>query len=255
MPQSQHVFLVAIGGPSLLGKTSIAQELHNLLPNAKIVHQDDFFFPENQLPIDEATGYKNWDCSEAIDFLRFNNYLALVKANTLDQIDSIVSREPRLQLRLDESATLALACKVNVLVMMAAIRDLPDRVLLVDGFMLFHDSKVSSLFDLRIFVYADKKTLYKRRTERGAYLTDCGEWNDPPEYFEKIVWPLYVKSHGDFFNGNDPNRTVNDAVCRERNVVALQSDNDTLLLQLVESSLDAILTRLLVRHTITSEQC
>lgn len=30
-----------------------------------------------------------------------------------------------------------------------------------------------------------------------------GVWNDPPGYFDNIVWPGYVKAHSSLFSGGD----------------------------------------------------
>ena len=28
-------------------------------------------------------------------------------------------------------------------------------------------------------------------------------WHDPPQYWEKVVWPAYVRAHEDMFEGKD----------------------------------------------------
>lgn len=33
-----------------------------------------------------------------------------------------------------------------------------------------------------------------------------GVWVDPPQYFDKIVWPGYVKAHADIFDSGDVER-------------------------------------------------
>ena len=42
-----------------------------------------------------------------------------------------------------------------------------------------------------------------RREARNGYVTLEGFWEDPPDYFDKIVWPNYVEEHHCLFkNGN-----------------------------------------------------
>ncbi|KAG1471876.1 hypothetical protein G6F56_001863 [Rhizopus delemar] len=36
-------------------------------------------------------------------------------------------------------------------------------------------------------------TLKSRREERQGYHTEGGYWIDPPGYFDKIVWPEYLR--------------------------------------------------------------
>ncbi|WWC91858.1 uncharacterized protein L201_006805 [Kwoniella dendrophila CBS 6074] len=62
---------------------------------------------------------------------------------------------------------------------------------IVDGFVLYWD---------KIFLRVPYDTLKARRDERQVYvLQHGGVWVDPPGYFEKIVWPGYVKAHSSIF--------------------------------------------------------
>ncbi|CAO3650720.1 unnamed protein product [Cunninghamella blakesleeana] len=67
--------------------------------------------------------------------------------------------------------------------------------LIVDGFMLLSDPQVYELLDYRVFVTASYATLKKRREERQGYHTLEGYWVDPPNYFDYIVWPEFLKQH------------------------------------------------------------
>lgn len=67
---------------------------------------------------------------------------------------------------------------------------------------------------------ATRELLKRRREERQTYVTQgmiCDSltckvgklilggdvWVDPPNYFDQIVWPAYVKAHRDVFKGGD----------------------------------------------------
>lgn len=233
------VYLVAIGGPSLLGKTSITQSLRSVLPAATIVHQDDFYFPTPQLPIDKETGYQNWDCSDAIDFDRLLLYLKLLKENGLADA-SIPSREPPLLLALGKHQIAEFRDILHRLKIGRDVCDCNVTIVLVDGFMLLNEPRIRNLFDVRLFVYASRRTLYKRRTERGTYITDVGDWEDPPDYFDKIVWPSYESSHGFLFDSRDPDKTINSAVTENLRIVPLSSES-TSIQKLVSQALDVII--------------
>lgn len=67
------------------------------------------------------------------------------------------------------------------------------RLVLVEGILIF-DQSVLDLFAVKIFMHGHKKSLKQRREGRSRYLTAGGDvWEDPPEYFEKILWPCYLQ--------------------------------------------------------------
>ena len=56
-----RVFIVAIDGASCSGKTTLAKHLQRILPNAVILHQDDFAPPQEQIPLHPVHGVQDWD--------------------------------------------------------------------------------------------------------------------------------------------------------------------------------------------------
>ena len=58
----EQVILVALGGASSSGKTTVAKALKLLIPSSVLIHLDDFYFTDSDIPIDPETGYQNWDC-------------------------------------------------------------------------------------------------------------------------------------------------------------------------------------------------
>lgn len=94
--------LIALSGPSSSGKSTTAKALHKLFKGSKVVHLDDFYFPDDEIPVDPKTNEQNWDCSDAIDFEKFADYINGLKSNkTLtaqihsleDEADLQLSRE------------------------------------------------------------------------------------------------------------------------------------------------------------------
>lgn len=73
------------------------------------------------------------------------------------------------------------------------------RLVIVDGFLLFGRSvpaPLRDLFDVKVLLrarYADAK---RRRERRNGYVTLEGFWQDPPGYFDGVVWPNYLAEHG-----------------------------------------------------------
>ena len=88
----EQVILVALGGASSSGKTTVAKALKLLIPSSVLIHLDDFYFTDSDIPIDPETGYQNWDCPEAIDFDRFRECLQNIRKGVFTSINSIVKQ-------------------------------------------------------------------------------------------------------------------------------------------------------------------
>ncbi|KAJ2227379.1 ribosylnicotinamide kinase [Coemansia sp. RSA 518] len=77
--------------------------------------------------------------------------------------------------------------------------EIPFSLILVDGILLFYDEanneSPGAECDTGLFIYAQYETLKQRREARSAYVTKDGIWEDPPGYFDSIVWPNFVKYH------------------------------------------------------------
>ncbi|KAK4157496.1 nicotinamide riboside kinase, partial [Chaetomidium leptoderma] len=56
--------VIGISGCSSSGKTTLARLLRDIFPETFILHEDDFYKAESELPIKE--GLADWDCPEAI---------------------------------------------------------------------------------------------------------------------------------------------------------------------------------------------
>ncbi|XP_066889188.1 nicotinamide riboside kinase 2 isoform X5 [Kogia breviceps] len=58
--------IVGIGGMTNGGKTTLTNSLLKSLPNCCVIHQDDFFKPQDQIAVGED-GFKQWDVLESLD--------------------------------------------------------------------------------------------------------------------------------------------------------------------------------------------
>jgi nicotinamide/nicotinate riboside kinase len=70
-----------------------------------------------------------------------------------------------------------------------------NHAIIVDGFLLLTDARVMARLDVCVLITASKETLAQRRAARTGYVTLEGFWQDPPGYFDKIVWPNYLRYH------------------------------------------------------------
>ncbi|RKP06542.1 P-loop containing nucleoside triphosphate hydrolase protein, partial [Thamnocephalis sphaerospora] len=192
-------------GPSCSGKTTLGRALTRILPNCRILNQDDYYKPDSEIPVDPETGLDNWDTPAAVDFDQFIAAIDAARAinASTDQpptwgtaqsyIPTPPIERPQQGAAVDDGA-------VDERVLFE-LRDAlhssyqAERFIVVDGFLLFADPRVAEHLDVRVFVTASKTTLQRRRDARVGYTTVEGFWQDPPGYFDKIVWPNYVLHH------------------------------------------------------------
>lgn len=235
-PQYDHIILVGLGGPSSSGKTTAAKALHELITNSILVHLDDFYFPDDQIPIDQETNEQNWDVPEAINFDKFIKYIQGVKLgeNLNEKIDTLEA-DTNTKLTGEEKQELEQTIQKSHKVLENTL------IVLVDGFMIYHDPKIVSLFDIKLFYHAPFEILKLRRESRSGYNTVAGFWVDPPNYFENIVWPAYEKNHRKLFANENVNSHLNDYGKNELGLLDFVNGNSTKLIDLVKWSLDSIL--------------
>ena len=105
------------------------------------------------------------------------------------------------------------------------------KFIIVDGFLLFGESvrhTSSSIFDFRVLLQARYEDAKRRRESRNGYVTLEGFWQDPPGYFDKIVWPNFVEEHGWMFRGKDVEGDV------ERSAIDVYGDTEVGPLEIMD---------------------
>ncbi|RPA97127.1 P-loop containing nucleoside triphosphate hydrolase protein [Choiromyces venosus 120613-1] len=202
--------LIAISGPSNSGKTTLTRHLQNIFtppppPSSPTItipprlHQDDFFHTDSQIPIAPSCGLQDWDCPGAIDWTRFVAVLRELK-QTGRVPEGVQSFEDLV--RPDDGGVvdaLVGGCKERVW------RELGGGggLALVEGFLMFVEERVMRVLDVKIFLRGRGEALRKRREGRNVYATVEGYWQDPPGYWDQIVWPNYLKAHKHLFVNGD----------------------------------------------------
>lgn len=56
-----RVVIIAVGGATCSGKTTLAKHLNQILPGSVILHQDDFAPPAEKVPMHPMYGVQDWD--------------------------------------------------------------------------------------------------------------------------------------------------------------------------------------------------
>jgi nicotinamide/nicotinate riboside kinase len=114
---------------------------------------------------------------------------------------------------------------------------------LVDGFLLYINSDVVKELDIKLFLEADYDTLKKRREIIYGRKILGRRWVDPPNYFDKMVWPNYYKVNRHIIDRQEvDNNVVNDNMLKD--LIILESNNLSRLSKNIEFVVKTILSNI-----------
>ncbi|KAL0940963.1 nicotinamide riboside kinase [Colletotrichum truncatum] len=253
---ASNAVVVALSGCSSSGKTTLARLLRDIFPNTFILHEDDFYKPESELPT--KNGLLDWDCAEAISVPDMNKALTHIRENGTFP----VRRQPFVDSKEDQNSVgkcpvsdekiSAMKAKVGAWLQPgqpgnAIFTEGKLRICLFDGFLLYCKEMEStmSLIDIKVFLLVSRAKATQRREARDGYVTLEGFWKDPPDYVDKIVWPNYAEAHAWLFENGNVEGELNQRVLQETGIHAqvgkgLDIDMETTL----EWTVDTIMTEL-----------
>jgi len=198
--------LLALSGPTSSGKTTVANALSAIFPSSLIIHADDFYKTDSQIPLKD--GVQDWDCVESLDLERFWTLLLDVKAG--GEVPKDLVHQGGMEDGV-HAPTVKGVSEGTVKKLQIEVEAWPEilkrrKIVIVDGFLLFGKSvrhMSSSVFDIRILLRATYQEAKRRRESRNGYVTLEGFWQDPPGYFDKIVWPNFLEEHEWMFHDGD----------------------------------------------------
>lgn len=246
-------FILGLSGVSSSGKTTIATHLHSIFScppeddpwcDVTLVHADDFYLSEASLPF--HAGHRDWDCAAALDLPALCATLqawlqrgepiparprqGILPSTTKagDGSSPITTGECANDFDHDDEELSALAhrlrCEIRHRLTTTTSQPQPQpRLLILDGFLLFPSPPLPPLLPalqhIKILLRASRAATLTRRLARPAYVTLDGFWADPPGYFDQVVWPHYVESHGRYFEKGDVEGDSEGEVCKREGVV------------------------------------
>ncbi|XP_012261926.2 nicotinamide riboside kinase 1 [Athalia rosae] len=150
--------VVGLAGVTCSGKTSLSNKIHAKLSDSVIVNQDDYF-----LPVDSPRhtfipelNHINFDILSSLDMQKMHRDVLNILRNRKSENGCNGSSGTK-------------------------------KVLIIEGFLIYGYKPISDLCDLKYFITLDQEVCWDRRKIR-TY-----EPPDVPGYFDKIVWPEYLK--------------------------------------------------------------
>jgi uridine kinase len=162
MVKAKDIYIIGIAGPSCTGKSSLCELVAKEYKNVTHVKLDDFFKDIDEFPV--YMKWRNWDLPVN---LKFNElYDALIKLkNDKKTIIPVYSR------------------KIGKMIGKRMVK--PTKIIVVEGFLLFHDERIRKLFNLKVFLRISEKRQLARRIKR--------QKDFDTEYFHKVIIPMYKK--------------------------------------------------------------
>ncbi|OAR02867.1 hypothetical protein LLEC1_01756 [Akanthomyces lecanii] len=202
----RKAIVVAISGCSSSGKTTLSRLLRDIFPSTFILHEDDFYKTDKDIPLNN--GIADWDCAEAINIPAMTEAVAYIRRhaeipptlNSKEDQNSVGECPVPDSLIAELKAKVAAAISAN-----HPLREARMRMCLFDGFLLYSKSmtELAASLDIKVLLRASYAQAKARREARDGYVTLEGFWKDPPGYVDDIVWPNYVKEHGWLFEKGD----------------------------------------------------
>ncbi|KAL2759555.1 hypothetical protein ACRALDRAFT_206328 [Sodiomyces alcalophilus JCM 7366] len=224
--------VVGLSGCSSSGKTTLARLLRDIFPNTFILHEDDFYKAETELPI--KNGLRDWDCLEAISIPDMEKALTYIRStgtfpvcSAAPFVDSKEDHNTIGQCPVSDAKIEAMKSKVTAWMQpgrpghhLFSTRNL--KLCLFDGFLLYAREMESTmrLMDIKLLLRASYAKAKQRREARDGYVTLEGFWKDPPGYVDAIVWPNYIETHAWLFEEGDVEGRFNEAVLSEKGIHA-----------------------------------
>ncbi len=193
----EKAMLIGIAGGTGSGKSTFAEGLRDLFKQeVAIITYDNYYKPQDHITFEERLK-TNYDCPDALD-----TELLIEQLKRLSSGEGIEMPLYDFCIHTRKSET---------------ERVEPRPIIIVDGILTFHDERLRSMFDLKIFADADADERILRRLRRDV--TERGRDIDGviKQYVEtvKIMHEVYVeptKKYADIVVNGGMNRIALDVV-------------------------------------------
>lgn len=205
-----------------------------MFPNSILIHEDDFYKHDEEVPVDPKHDIRNWDSPEALDFDLFQKELDSIKktgkiANKLIHNGNV---DDLGKFKLIEKDFTTLTQKYQSVDSV--------KLVIVDGFMIYNNPDISSKFDVKLFIRAPYEVLKKRRAARPGYQTLDSFWVDPPYYFDEFVYYSYKASHAPLFVNGNVEGELDTSAPLAKDIKVFENDDNTPIVDALTWTCDEI---------------
>lgn len=144
--------IVGISGVSTSGKTTLARLLRDIFPGSRVLHGDDFYKIDSEIPVRD--GVQDWDCVESLDLDLFRDSLQSIRKDT-DPPPGFRSKEDENEVQ-PSNVDLDLVTKLKDEVLKNGTGDSPPLVI-VEGFLLYAQEMrdIWESIDVRMFLHTE----------------------------------------------------------------------------------------------------
>ncbi|XP_051826803.1 nicotinamide riboside kinase 2-like isoform X1 [Antechinus flavipes] len=158
-------YIIGIGGMTNGGKTTLTNRLIKTLPNCYVIHQDDFYKPQDQIELGED-GFKQWDMLESLDMEAMLN-------TVLEWLNNPMK--------------FARTHGINIQQNSQESNSDDTHILILEGFLLYSYKSLLDLYSRRYFLAVPYEECKRRRSTCNYKVPD------PPGLFDGHIWPMYQK--------------------------------------------------------------
>ena len=216
------VKIIGLSGPSSSGKTTLAYILQRIFPNITyILHGDDFCKEFDQIP--SFNGYLDCDGPDAVDFVQMAQVLDHMRSHDGIPPGDFKSWQddvfPGQEQKALKNVPKILIDNLRSEVELSRI-DTSMKLVVLDGFLLFHDPEIRRRLDLMLFFRLSHDVTKQRRFSRQGYGSEAkaDEFWKTEDYFEKMVWRCYSEQHAFMFRDGEVEGKVDNETCQKAGI-------------------------------------